>query len=49
MYITQQRQRFEALAQCAEADFKNNPNAYKQKLEWLALLGHGYLFFILSL
>jgi hypothetical protein len=49
MSTTQQRERFEALAQRAEADFDNNPQAYQRKLKWLALLGYGYLFFILTL
>jgi hypothetical protein len=43
MSITQQRERFEALAQRAEADFDNNPEAYKRKLKWLFLFGYGYL------
>jgi hypothetical protein len=48
MSTTQQREPFEALAQRAEADFNNNPQAYKRKLKWLVLFGYGYLFFILS-
>ena len=46
---TKRRGNYERLAKKSESDYKNNPKAYKRKLKWLALLGYGYLFFILLL
>ncbi|MFV0542572.1 MAG: M48 family metalloprotease [Marinicella pacifica] len=46
---TERRQQFENIVAKAEREFDNNPNAYKNKLKWLAFIGYGYLFFILFL
>ena len=44
---TERRKHFDAIVAKAEQLHRENPTAYKTKLQRLAWLGYGYLFFIL--
>lgn len=46
---TEYRQQFEELVQRAEQEISYQPETYKRRLKWLALLGYGVIFGLLTL
>ena len=46
---TEYRRQFEELVQRAEQEIAQHPEAYKRRLKWLAMLGYGVIFGLLTL
>lgn len=46
---TEYRQQFQELVQRAEQEISQQPESYKRRLKWLALLGYGVIFSLMAL